>query len=196
MRFLWPHGGEMPPQFAGVMTAPAHRGIPQSIRDGAPWAADNQAFTRGFRPDVFFPWLETMQPHRARCLFVVVPDTVGDARATLALWHRWRADFAGWPLAYVAQDGADSIPPGASTLFIGGTTAWKLSRDAESVIRLAQSRRLHVHVGRVNWGARYRHFRLMPGSETFTCDGTRARFDGLRQTEIAWTGYQSQLPLW
>ena len=195
MKFLWPHGGKLPPQFAGVLTSPGHRGVPQSIQAGAPWAADNQAFTRGFRPDVFFPWLESMQPYRDQCLFVTVPDAVGDAPKTLMLWEHWHRHFDGWPMAYVAQDGAESIPPQATALFVGGSTTWKLSRDAENIIRLAQSRKLHVHIGRINYGTRYRYFRLLPGADAFTCDGTRGRFDGVLPTKRAWTGYQMQPPL-
>lgn len=196
MQFLWPHGGALPDGFVGVLTTPGHKGIPASIRDGAQWAADNQAFTIGFQPDVFFSWLKTMQPYRDQCLFVAVPDAVGDYAETRRLWRQWLPAFAGWPLAYVGQDGETDIPTEASALFVGGSTFWKLCEQADDLIRLAQARGLHIHIGRVNWGRRYRHFRLLPGSESFTCDGTRGRMDGLHRTAIAWRAYQEQPPLW
>lgn len=81
------------------------------------------------------------------------------------------------------------------TLFIGGSTKWKLSQEAIDLIANAQSLGKRIHIGRVNHGKRYRHFALLPGAKDFTCDGTRARFDGRKKTLIAWSGYQSQPPL-
>ena len=192
MKFLLPIGGEIPDYFAGVLTTPGHRGVLSAITDGCTWAADNQAFMQGFNPDVFFPWLEKMQPYRDTCLFVACPDVMGDCVETHKLWEHWQPQFGDWPLAYVGQDGETNIPSSASALFVGGTTEWKMSEAAASLIRLATRRELHVHIGRVNWGKRYRHFRQMQGSEHFTCDGTRTRFDGREKTLQAWSSYQAQ----
>ncbi len=194
MRFLASPGGAVPPNFAGIISSPAIAGISVPIVNGAPWAADNGAFT-GFSPERFFPWLEKMKPYRSTCLFVACPDAVGDYEATRRLWQQWYLHLSDWPVAYVGQDGETDIPPEASALFVGGTTDWKLSQQAGDLIRLAQSRNLHVHIGRVNWGKRYRHFRLMAGSEDFTCDGNRARYDGKEKAIAAWTNYQDQAPL-
>lgn len=194
MRFLLPIGGRLPAHFAGVLTSPAHKGVPLAIVHGAPWAADNEAFT-GFAPERFFPWLESMKPYRSTCLFVACPDVVSDCRMTIQLFRQWSPYLYGWPVAYVGQDGEKSIPPGTKALFLGGSTAWKLSWQAADLIQLAQRRGLHVHIGRVNWGKRYRHFRLMTGSENFTCDGTRTRYDGKEKAIAAWTNYQNQAPL-
>ena len=192
MRFLVPVGGDIGAHF-GVLTSYRHRGVPAGIAHGALWAGDNCAFTGQFDGPRFLTWLEGMTPHRATCLFVAVPDVVGDVAATLRLWREWQSRMAGWPLAYVAQDGSEThaIPDDADAVFIGGSTAWKLSRGAEAVIMAAQARGLHVHIGRVNYWKRYRHFRLMPGSEAFTCDGTRTRFDGRDKTLAAWRGYMA-----
>ncbi len=192
MKFLLPIGGELPEHFGGVLTTPGHRGVLSAIAGGSAWAADNQAFTQGFDPDVFFPWLEKMQQYRDTCLFVACPDTVGDYQETRKLWEHWRPQFSDWPLAYVGQDGEIDIPDNASALFLGGTTDWKMSEDASNLIRIAAGRGLHVHIGRVNWGKRYRHFRQMHGSEKFTCDGTRTRYDGREKTLQAWSSYQAQ----
>lgn len=194
MRFLAPVGGYISPHLAGVLTSPAHKGIPLAVVNGASWAADNQAFT-GFDPERFFPWLDSMTPYRSTCLFVACPDAVGDYEATRRLWQKWYPHLRGWPVAYVGQDGETDIPTEAAALFVGGSTDWKLSEQAADLIRLAQARGLRVHVGRVNWGKRYRHFRLMAGSEYFTCDGTRTRYDGKEKTITAWINYQNQAPL-
>jgi hypothetical protein len=196
MRFLLPIGGHIPEHFAGVLTGPGHAtaygDMPKAIKDGAVWAADNQAFTKGFDPAVFFPWLKMMEPYRDRCLFVTVPDCVGDCQRTRSMWNDWSVWLSDWPRAFVGQDGETDIPETANALFVGGTTDWKLSQQAADLIQLARDRGLHVHIGRVNWGRRYRHFQRMPGSEHFTCDGTRTRFDGREKTLAAWSGYQAQ----
>lgn len=195
MKFLVPVGG-VTEGVHGILTSYQHKGIPAGIMAGMPWAGDNCAFI-GFDADRFTGWLERMTPHRATCLFVAVPDVVGDAAATLARYVTWAEAMDGWPLAYVAQDGSEQyeIPPSASALFVGGTTEWKESEAAIAVIRQAQAADLHVHIGRVNWGRRYRMFRLLEGSEAWTCDGTRARFDGTEKTLRAWKQYQNQKPL-
>lgn len=230
MKYLIPVGGAVDWRtFAGILTSPAHRGIPRAIQEGALWAADNQCFTKGWQPDRFLPWLETLKPYRDQCLFVTMPDVAGDATATLQLWPEWHDDLKEWPLALVAQDGLtvtafgvlceepfgdetemlddDSdeafyaawlrargfIPwPVFTTLFIGGSTDWKLSDLAQLCIHTAYQHGKHIHVGRVNWRKRYRHFATLPGAETFTCDGTRMRFDGRHHTLLAWQQYQTE----
>lgn len=161
---------------------------------GLVWAADNEAFARGFSPDRFFTWLDKMAAYRDACLFVAVPDAVGNAIATLELYREWAWHFDGWPLAFVAQDGQESLPLPSyyDCLFVGGTTEWKMSDAAVSVIRRAQRRHKHIHIGRVNWGKRYRHFQLMRGSDNWTCDGNRARFEGQEKTHEAWNRYMAQ----
>jgi hypothetical protein len=195
MRFLIPVGGVTEGVY-GILTSYQHKGIPAGIVAGLPWAGDNCAFT-GFDAARFSAWLDHMTPHRATCLFVAVPDVVGDAAATLARYAAWAEAMEGWPLAYVAQDGSENydIPPDAAALFVGGTTAWKESAAAIDMIRRAQAQGLLIHVGRINWGRRYKMFRVLEGSEHFTCDGTRTRFEGTERTIAAWKSYESQTPL-
>ena len=197
MKFLVPAGGMTNDTF-GIITGHQHKDIPSGIVAGLPWAADNGAFT-GFNSAAFFPWLETMTPYRDTCLFVVVPDVVGDSMATWLEFVRWQPELACWPLAYVAQDGQEKLPFPAihewDTLFIGGSTEWKVSQGALDCIGRAQHLSKRVHVGRVNWWKRYAHFRLCNGSDDWTCDGTRQRFDGIDKTLAAWAEYQQQTPL-
>lgn len=196
MKFLLPMGGVTDFRFAGIMTTPGHKGIPQGIIDGMPWAADNEAYSLGFNPNRFFPWLETMKPYKGNCLFIPLPDVVGNSITTLNQWRNWVVRFWSWPLAFVAQDGQENLPfPDLSTfgtLFIGGSTEWKLSAGATECIKRGQAAGKHIHIGRVNWGKRYRAFRILEGSERFTCDGTRNKHDGTTKTIKDWSLYQAQ----
>lgn len=195
MRFLVPVGGVTRGVY-GVLTSYQHYGPAAGVVSGLPWAGDNCAYT-GTDASRFMTWLEAMTPYRATCLFIAVPDVVGDAAATLAQYAAWRDMMHGWPLAYVAQDGSEDhpVPPDATALFIGGSTPWKESAAAINMIRRGQAAGLHIHIGRVNWGRRYRMFRVLAGSEHFTCDGTRTRFEGVERTLNAWRNYENQPPL-
>lgn len=198
MRFLYPTGGKIPESAGGVLVTPSTRGIPTAISQGQSWAGDNQAFTKGFDETRFFPWLYgTMAPFKATCLFVTVPDVVGDAQATLDLFQHYRRDFGDWPVAFVAQDGQEllSLPDDFDVLFVGGSTEWKESRFVIRIIKQAQELEKQIHIGRVNWGRRYRLFSILKGSNLFTCDGTRPRFEGIEKTRQAWEAYTAQKPL-
>src|SRR5512137_771536 len=98
MIYLAPIGGFTDKDF-GILATPGHRGIPVGIKNGMRWAADNQAFTKGFDPDKFFSWLETMSAYKSTCLFVTCPDIVGGAWKTLDLFDEWHDRFNGWNVA-------------------------------------------------------------------------------------------------
>jgi hypothetical protein len=119
------------------------------------WAADSDCFKapEAFDSDRYLTWLERCE--RSRCLFAAAPDRLADAQATLevagAVLPRIRA--LGYRAALVAQDGLQALAvPWADfdALFIGGTTAWKLSRHAWALCGEAQARGKWVHMGRVN----------------------------------------------
>lgn len=197
MKFLAPIGGLTDPRF-GIMAGPMTKGVPAGIRAGLVWAADNQLFSFGrFNEGKLYEFLEAMEPYHETCLFVVVPDVPGDSEATIELYKYYEPDFFGWPLAFVAQDGQEDrdLPDRYDTLFVGGTTEWKESGAAVEVIKRAQAAGKHIHIGRVNHGRRYRLFAQLAGSEHFTCDGTRTRFDGVEKTLAAWSSYMAQRPL-
>lgn len=200
MRFLYPVGGLT--DCYGILTAPNHKGVPAGIKAGLPWAADvgcleGPAYVKRVNWDKLIPWLELMQPYRKQCLFIAGADIVGKARETLEAYGETSRYFAGWPLTYVIQNGAESlpIPSDCSAVFLGGDTDYKESMTAVSVIKRAQQMGKHIHIGRVNWGRRYQMFNVLKGSEHFTCDGTRQRFDGIDKTRKAWTALESQPPL-
>lgn len=193
---LLPVGGIIDHRF-GILTAPNHKGVPSGIVAGMRWAADlgcedGPPYVKRCDAGELFPWLDSMLPWRPACLFVGCPDVVGDARHTIDAYWRWFQHFTGWPLAFVAQDGQEDLEfPGDEwqCLFVGGSTTWKTSEAAYSVILRAQALGKRIHIGRVNWWKRYQHFAGMPGAERWTCDGTRTRFDGTKRTVEAWADY-------
>jgi hypothetical protein len=167
------------------------------------WAADNGCFRQGdaFDAHAWFRWVLTLPPPGARwgnhgmdfesrttvpgrgdpewrgCLFVVAPDVVADAART---WERSAPWFAlvreaGYPVALVAQDGAEAFAPmwdecdSWDALFVGGSTGWKLSEDARSCVREAQLLAKWVHMGRVN---SRRRLRLAAAWDLDSVDGT------------------------
>ena len=151
--------------------------LTQYLNWGGEFAIDNGAFS-GFNAAAFAGLLVREAGNRERCLFVAMPDIVGNARRTLELW-RYRHDFAmGWPLALVAQDGIEDLDipwDELHAIFIGGGDPWKDSRAAQDVVRTAKVLRKHVHVGRVNT---VRRFRLFAELGADTCDGSGlARYD-------------------
>jgi hypothetical protein len=146
-----------------------------------PWAVDNGAFA-GFNAAAFHALLDREAEHRGKCLFVTVPDVVGSARRTLEVFERWVPKLAGWKLALACQDGQEDLPlpwDAIDAVFIGGSTNWKGSHAAVQIIQAAQLLGKHVHVGRVNDGARWKHFEAV-GVDTI--DGTGiSRYSHMRE---------------
>lgn len=137
----------------------------KTILDGRLWCLDNGVFTGKFSEREFWKKLGDMLPYYSSCLFVVAPDVVGNAIATMDAFRYWgpRIKAVGWPVAFVAQDGQElfKFPPEFDALFIGGSTEWKLSQEADECIIRAQRLGKWVHVGRVNSQKRMRHFQVM-----------------------------------
>lgn len=192
MKFLWSGGGLSP--FYGILTAPHHRGVPIEIKNGKPWGADlgcleGPAYVKRGNLGKSLEWLKTvMGLYAIQCLFIAGFDIVANAKQTLEAYFEYKNYFEGWPFAYVAQDGSENypIPDDCQTVFVGGSTAWKESTEAASVIARAVEAGKHVHIGRVNTMRRYKLFRALSGSENFTCDGTRQIYDGREKTFRAW----------
>jgi hypothetical protein len=146
------------------------------------WALDNDCFNGQFNKTRFDKCLELNKDKKNNCLFIVMPDKVGDPVATMELWRQYAILYQEWPRAFVAQDGQEKLdfPPYNEwdVLFIGGSTEWKLSQGAIDCIIYAQSQGKRVHIGRINSYRRFRHFATLEGSKEFTCDGTMQRFMG------------------
>lgn len=180
----------------GVMLTPAvgHRAPP-----GAKWAADNGCFAQGasFDADAWVEWLATYPGPLERCLFAVMPDVYADAEATREQYGYYLPDVRGlgYPVAYVAQDGErEELVPWhlLDCLFIGATTAWKLSEDAHALVRAAKRRGKWAHVGRVN-SARRMHSFTASGADSV--DGTVLCFDPQRPIKRWLDATNRQLPL-
>ena len=130
-----------------------------------PWAADNDCY-RHFDPRAYVGMLDRLAASPKGCLFVTVPDVVGDARATARLFEVWWRALArrGLPSALVAQDGLERLEdwlasawPRIDALFIGASTSWKLGAHAERLAAAARARGKWVHMGRVNSARRIRY---------------------------------------
>mgnify|MGYP001592752891 CR=1 FL=1 len=123
------------------------------------WAMDNGAFS-GFDEGCFIRMIEQFADVPG-CLFVTAPDVVGDAAATLTRWPFWSRLIRGLGHlpAFVAQDGLRThcdVPwEELGALFVGGSTAFKESRDARTLCGIAKARGIWVHWGRVNGKRRY-----------------------------------------
>lgn len=144
---------------------------------GVTWVADNGCFGKGYPgDDAWLAWLGTYTAEeRARCLFAVAPDVVGDAAATLARSLPWLPAIRdlGYPVAFVAQDGLEdmAVPwDEFDVLFIGGTTEWKLGAAARVLVAQAKARGKHVHMGRVNSEKRMRY------ADAIGCDSSDGTF--------------------
>src|SRR4051812_30917069 len=127
----------------GILLTPNNRnGVGSVLATGLPWAIDNGAFS-GFDADRF-RWLLARAAGKPRLLWVVCPDVVADAAATLARFDEWQPELraAGVPVAFVGQDRQESLPvPWArlDCLFIGGSTQWKLGAAAAELVAEAKT---------------------------------------------------------
>lgn len=114
--------------------------------------------------DPYLEYVERQDPDR--CLFAVSPDCYPDAVES----QRRGLEFApviremGFPVAIVAQDGAESLQwpwDEFDALFIGGERnanprlEWKVSGAAERLVHAARRHGKWVHMGRVNSGKDY-----------------------------------------
>lgn len=114
------------------------------------------------------------------CLFAAVPDEVGDAAATDALWPVYApmVKARGYAAAYVLQNGCTGIPVDADAVFTGGDDAWK--EQAGRLVAEAKRRGLPCHMGRVNTLSRLRL-------------AARHGYDSVDGTTLAW-GADRNLP--
>lgn len=159
------------------------------------WAADNGCFAEytGGKPFDEQRWLDWLAPLAAEptLLWAVLPDVVGDARATHERSMRYldRVRELGAPVAWVAQDGLeaepvllDEIVDVADCLFIGGSTDWKLDEHVQRpIVDRALDAGLWVHVGRVNSRKRLR-FAASIGAHS--ADGTYLKYGNREQRPL------------
>lgn len=167
--------------------------------EGFRYGLDNGAWTahqagRRFDGGRFVALLEQLG---AGADWIVVPDVVGEARASLRLTARWlpRVERCGAPMLIAVQDGmrpADVAPwvEGGAGVFLGGSTDYKLS-SAIAWGAWCRERGAYFHIARVNTARRIR-----------LCQEARAHsFDGTSASRYAVTlplldGAHRQLHLW
>lgn len=143
------------------------------LSTGLRWAADNSCYA-GLDEVAFMRMLVAIQNAPRPPLWVACPDVVGDAKATLRRWAIWSGTIReyGLPVAYVLQDGQESLPlPRADAYFIGGTTEFKLSAVAADLAAEAKRCGAWLHMGRVN---SRRRFEIAHAFACDSIDGTSA----------------------
>lgn len=145
----------------GRLVQPRHYPrVAETAAAGIPWAADNDCF-QGLDERAYVKMIDALVGLNG-CLFVTVPDVVGDAAATFELFERWAPELEArnLPLALVAQDGLETMADRIEwdrieALFIGGSTEWKEGPHAADLAREAARRGKWVHWGRVNTRRRF-----------------------------------------
>lgn len=146
------------------------------------WAADVVGIGNNGDVDTALSKLDGLS--RDRCLFVVSPDAYPDAEASLARGLKYAPLIRemGYPVAVVAQDGAERLSwpwDELDCLFIGGKKAdpswreWKVSDAAASLVAEARAHGKWVHMGRVSSLARMRRARSMG---CHSADGTFLKY--------------------
>ena len=139
------------------------------------WGMDSGCFSnKNFTWLKYYSWL--IRKCNYDCIFVPVPDVVGNAQETLKLFNKFYSLFKNLPcnIAFVAQDGTSDIDipwEKFHTLFIGGTTDWKLGEEVKQLIKQGQYMEKWIHIGRVNTISRMKYFAEM---KVDSVDGTCA----------------------
>jgi len=197
-------GPHLHPQL-GRLLQPRHTSSAEATAAARlPWAADNDCF-QGLDPQAYYRMLDRLAPLAENCLWVSVPDVVGDTVETARRFELWAeaCKRRGLPAALVAQDGLEGMGRWLDRswhridcLFMGGTTAWKEGLLAAALAREAQARGIWVHWGRVNSKRRFDLLCATGALDSF--DGTQfARF---RHTHLdkglGWAHSEWQARLW
>lgn len=137
-----------------ILTVRAKKfGIVGRMKRGVPWCLDNGVYTGAYTKQAWLDAMGFLDEYKDTCLFAVVPDSVGNAAKTLAMFAELHQHVSEYPKAFVSQDGMrPNDPPwdDFECLFIGGTDEHKLGREGGAMIAEAQRRGKYVHVGRVN----------------------------------------------
>ena len=144
------------------------------------YGLDNGSFSR-FDPKTFERMARAAQDDPL-CDWIVLPDVVGDAESTTALFDHWseRLNLSGAvpeKRAYVLQDGATlgMVPwEWITCLFVGGTDSFRDSRRCWEIVEAAKAQGKTVHIGRVNTPRRIVYWDRV--ADSFDGSGI-ARFD-------------------
>jgi hypothetical protein len=129
--------------------------------EGFEHALDNGAWTAFLRKEAFdvSAFERAFELFGASADFVVVPDVVANASASLSLSREWLPRLGDARLVLVAvQDGMrfDDVADLTGSrvgVFMGGSTEWKLANVVQWG-RWCRARGVYFHVGRVNTARR------------------------------------------
>ncbi len=141
-------------------------------------AIENGGFTK-LNIKAYLSLLDRESGRMDKTRWITVPDIPGSARRTLELFEYWYPRLCSWPLAFVCQDGQEDLPIPWNDIvgvFIGGSTAWKLSHHASAIVKTAKAMDKTCHAGRVNTPGRFEHF------EQLGCDS----IDGTGLSKFSW----------
>ena len=177
-------------RYYGLLTSPRNgKSITDALFLGVPWAADNDAYAYWSKGKAYdcaplLRALDRWRPYADSCLFVVAPDVLLNAAATLHNFYYWREIIHayGFPVAFVVQNGVEQHPPPwgmFEALFIGGNNRTKYGKHTAELVQEAKRRGLHVHNGRVNSANAIAYSRDI-GCDSF--DGTNFTRDMQRET--------------
>lgn len=140
----------------GLKVNTAHWGMYRArLNMGVFWCLDNGMFTGKFEVNFWLARLEAFIEYKETCLFVAIPDVIGDCKETLLQFSHYRNMVKDFPVALVSQDGikgqVHNIPwDDFDCLFVGGSDEHKLGKEGAWIIQEAKKRNKWVHVGRVN----------------------------------------------
>jgi hypothetical protein len=124
-----------------------------TLEQGCLFGADNDCF-KGFDKVKYEKMIE-MLPRVDKLKYVTIPDVVGNYEETIKLFDEWYPLLKNenLPLAFVLQDNTpiNEIPfDKFKSLFIGGSTEYKLSKEVADIVRITKEKDKWVHMGRVN----------------------------------------------
>ena len=138
-------------QLRTPLTRYQYAGVPYGLDNGCFKSFDEQSWNTLIR--------EAEENHP---LFITAPDLVGSAQRTIELFHVFKRKLHGLPIALVLQDGIESVTIPwdeiSGGVFVGGTDAFKTSRECLNTLKTAGMLKKYIHIGRVNSARRIQDF--------------------------------------
>ena len=119
-----------------------------TLKQGCLFGADNDCFN-SFDKVKYERMIEIL-PRTDKLKYVTIPDSVGNFEETIRLFDEWQPLLKNekLPLGFVLQDGMpiNEIPfDKFSSLFIGGSTEYKLSEETANIVRIAKEKDKWIH---------------------------------------------------
>ena len=151
---IWHYLAGRYPGAVGLLVGPSYVSKVPIQDDWMPFALDNDAYL-AWRDKTLWnvvAWREMIARVRQQHLtplWAIVPDVLGDRKATLKNWQQYSPEIhgLGWKAGFAVQDGmtVNDVPTCADVVFVGGTDGWKFPN-----LPIWTERFPHVHCGRVN----------------------------------------------